>query len=90
MAVGYAAVVPCRTLATDIETGEQVLIGSGRLDMAFRASSSVPMVLAPVHHQGRVLVDGAVVNPRFPRRWCGNKPREIMEKRARAAERAPP
>jgi NTE family protein len=55
--------LPCRTVATDIESGERVTIQSGRLDMAFRASSSVPMVWAPVVYQGRVLVDGAVVDP---------------------------
>ena len=40
--------LPCRTVATDIETGERVAIGSGRLETAFRASSSVPMVMAPL------------------------------------------
>jgi NTE family protein len=55
--------IPCRTVATDIETGERVLIGSGRLDAAFRASCSVPMIWSPVKHDGRVLVDGGVVDP---------------------------
>lgn len=55
--------VPCRTVAADIENGERVSMQSGRLDAAFRASSSVPMVLSPVFHQGRVLVDGGIVDP---------------------------
>jgi len=55
--------LPCRTVATDIETGERVLIGSGRLDAAFRASCSVPMIWSPVRHEGRILVDGGVVDP---------------------------
>ena len=55
--------LPCRAVATDIETGERVLIGSGRLDAAFRASCSVPMVWSPVKNEGRVLVDGGVVDP---------------------------
>jgi NTE family protein len=55
--------LPCRTVATDIETGERVVIGSGRLDAAFRASCSVPMILCPVRHGGRVLVDGGIVDP---------------------------
>lgn len=55
--------VPCRTVATDIETGECVCIGEGRLDAAFRASSSVPMLWAPVSRDGRVLVDGGVCDP---------------------------
>ncbi|MBI2820696.1 MAG: cyclic nucleotide-binding domain-containing protein [Acidobacteria bacterium] len=55
--------VPCRTVATDIETGERVAIGSGRLDAAFRASSSVPMVFAPLRWNERALVDGGVADP---------------------------
>jgi NTE family protein len=55
--------LPCRTVATDIETGEAVAIGSGRLEVAFRASSSVPMVMAPIRVGERVLVDGGVADP---------------------------
>jgi NTE family protein len=55
--------LPCRAVATDIETGERVLLGSGRLDAAFRASASVPMIWSPVKHDGRILVDGGVVDP---------------------------
>ena len=55
--------LPCRTVATDIETGERVAIGSGRLETAFRASSSMPMVLAPLRVGERVLVDGGVADP---------------------------
>ncbi len=56
-------VLPCRTVATDIETGERVAIGRGRLETAFRASSSVPMVMAPIRVGERVLVDGGVADP---------------------------
>ena len=55
--------VPCRTVATDIESGECVTIGEGPLDMAFRASCSVPVLWAPVRYLDRVLVDGGIVNP---------------------------
>jgi NTE family protein len=55
--------LPCKTVATDIQTGERVAIGSGRLETAFRASSSVPMVMAPLRDGERVLVDGGVVDP---------------------------
>ena len=55
--------LPCRTVATDIETGERIAIGSGRLETAYRASSSVPMVLAPLKHGEHVLVDGGVADP---------------------------
>jgi len=55
--------VPCRTVATDIETGERVAIGTGRLETAYRASSSVPMVMAPIRVGEHVLVDGGVADP---------------------------
>jgi NTE family protein len=54
---------PCRVVATDIESGERVVIGSGAIDQAFRASCSVPGLWAPVRFHGRVLVDGAVSDP---------------------------
>jgi NTE family protein len=54
---------PLRLCATDIETGELVDIKEGRLEDGFRASSSVPVVIAPVREGERVLVDGGVVDP---------------------------
>jgi NTE family protein len=56
-------VLPCRTVATDIQSGERISIGSGRLETAYRASSSVPMVLAPIREGEHVLVDGGVADP---------------------------
>lgn len=56
-------VLPCRTVATDIETGERISIGTGLLETAYRASSAVPMVMAPIRVGERVLVDGGVADP---------------------------
>ena len=56
-------VLPCRAVATDIESGERVAIGEGGLVGAFRASASVPMVFSPVKNGNRVLVDGGVSDP---------------------------
>lgn len=56
-------VLPCRAVATDIQTGERVTIGTGRIADGFRASAAVPMLWAPVQLDGRVLVDGGVVDP---------------------------
>ncbi len=50
-------------VATDIETGEEVVIQEGRLVDAIRASSSVPGLFVPAEHRGRFLVDGGLVNP---------------------------
>lgn len=56
-------VYPYQAIATDIESGERVAIGEGRLDLAFRASSSVPMVFSPLKIGDRALVDGGVADP---------------------------
>jgi NTE family protein len=55
--------IPCRTVATDIRSGELVSIGRGKLEDAYRASIAVPMVLSPEALDGRVLVDGGVADP---------------------------
>lgn len=53
---------PYRAIATDIETGEMVVIGTGDLANAMRASMSVPGVFSPIRIDGKLLVDGGVVN----------------------------
>jgi len=50
-------------LATDIWTGEEIMLQSGSLIKAIRASSSFPFLFSPVKIKGRFLVDGGVVNP---------------------------
>lgn len=54
--------IPFRAVATDLETGEQVVIGDGNLSEAIRASMSIPGVYAPVERDGQLLVDGGVAN----------------------------
>lgn len=54
--------IPLRVVAADIETGEAVEVSKGDLPTAVRASMSVPGVFAPVEMDGRLLVDGGVVN----------------------------
>jgi predicted acylesterase/phospholipase RssA len=49
-----------RAVATDLATGEPVVLGRGDLARAVRASVAQPGFLAPVRWQGRVLVDGGV------------------------------
>lgn len=55
--------IPFVAVATDLETGEQVVIDRGPLGIAVRASISIPGVLAPVSMGNRLLVDGGLVNP---------------------------
>jgi NTE family protein len=55
--------LPFVAVATDVQTGLGVTIGTGRLEDAFRASSSIPLLFAPAERDGRMLVDGAMVDP---------------------------
>ncbi len=54
--------IPYRAVATDLVTGEEVVIGSGSIVEAMRASMSVPGVFAPVNKGEMLLVDGGLVN----------------------------
>lgn len=54
--------IPFRAVATDIVTGEAVVLGEGDLATAIRASMSIPALFPPVEIGGRLLVDGGVVN----------------------------
>lgn len=54
--------IPFRAIATDIVTGDAVVLGNGNLAKAMRASMAVPGAFAPVEHDGTLLVDGGVAN----------------------------
>jgi len=54
--------IPFRAMATDIETGESIVLDHGSLAQAMRASMSVPGAIAPVEIDGRLLVDGGIAN----------------------------
>jgi NTE family protein len=51
---------PYRAVATDLVTGNAVLIDQGDLAIAMRSSMSAPGFFAPVESQGRLLVDGGL------------------------------
>ena len=53
--------IPFRALATDIETGQLIVIDRGSISQAVRASMSVPGAFAPQEIDGRLLVDGGLV-----------------------------
>jgi NTE family protein len=55
--------LPFLSVATDVQTGMGVTIGDGRLEDAFRASTSIPLMFAPAERNGRMLIDGAMVDP---------------------------
>ena len=53
---------PFRCVATDMEKGEPVVLGSGSLARAMRATMSLPTAFAPVVIDGRLLADGGILN----------------------------
>ena len=55
--------MPYAAVATDLNTGEAVVMQEGNLISAVRASMSIPGVFSPIERDGRVLVDGGLVNP---------------------------
>jgi NTE family protein len=67
--------VPYRAVATDIETGEAVVLSHGNVAEAMRASMSVPGAITPVSMDGHLLVDGMIAN-NLPidqaRKLCGD------------------
>jgi NTE family protein len=54
--------IPFRAVATNMETGQPVILGSGDLALALRSSMSVPGVFAPTEADGRILGDGGLVD----------------------------
>ena len=54
---------PFTAVATEIATGHEIWIHSGSLATAIHASYALPGIFEPVECNGRVLVDGALVNP---------------------------
>lgn len=54
--------IPFTAVATDIESGDTVLLQQGNLARALRASMSVPGVFAPVKMNNHLLVDGGLTN----------------------------
>jgi len=53
--------IPLAICATDIETGEQLIFREGNLADAVCASMAVPGLFVPVEVDGRILVDGGLV-----------------------------
>ena len=54
--------IPFLCIATDVETGEQIVLDEGILAQAIIASGALPTLYSPVEINGRLLIDGGVVN----------------------------
>ncbi len=57
--------IPFKCVATDITNGEIVVLDSGNIAEAIRASMAIPSIFTPVKYQNRLLVDGGIVR-NFP------------------------
>ncbi len=57
--------IPFKCIATDISTGQAVVLDSGEIVNAVRASMAIPSVFTAVEYQGKLLVDGGIVR-NFP------------------------
>ena len=55
--------IPYCAVATDWNTGREVLFRRGSLFQAIRASISLPSFYEPVQRDGMILIDGGVTNP---------------------------
>lgn len=55
--------VPYTAVATDLTQAREVWFREGPLDVAIRASIAIPSMITPIVVGGRLLVDGAVLNP---------------------------
>ena len=55
--------VPFVTVATDLKTGEVVVLNKGEIAQAIRTSISIPLVFKPAEINGRMLVDGGLSAP---------------------------
>jgi NTE family protein len=54
--------IPFRAVATDLNSGQAVVLDHGSLAMAMRASMSIPGAFRPVEIEGRMLLDGGLAN----------------------------
>ncbi len=55
--------IPLAIVATDLASGDRVVLESGSLAGAVRASMAVPLLFPPEVSEGRLLVDGALSDP---------------------------
>lgn len=55
--------IPYTAVATDLLSHKEIWFQEGPVDQAIRASIAIPGLIAPMVLQGRVLVDGALLNP---------------------------
>ena len=69
--------IPFACVATDVTTGEAVILRNGKFPEAIRASMAIPGVFSPMTINGQRLVDGGLVN-NFPTDVCRDMGADII------------
>jgi len=69
--------IPFSAVACDIERGEHIVLDSGSIAEAIRASTAIPGVYIPYEYQGRQLVDGGIIDP-VPVKTCYDMGADIV------------
>ena len=59
----YDTKLPLKIIACDLVNRQEVVLDKGSLTSAIRASIAIPGVIQPLELDGRILVDGGIVNP---------------------------
>ncbi len=55
--------IPFKTVATDIVSGQEVILDRGSISEAMRATMAFPLALTAVESNGYILMDGGMVTP---------------------------
>jgi NTE family protein len=55
--------IPFRAVTTDLVSGREIVLSKGDLSEALRATMAVPLIFTPVELEGKLLVDGGLVDP---------------------------
>ena len=64
-------------VATDILNNEEIVFEKGSLFYALRASAAIPTVVKPIREEGKLLVDGGVLNP-IPIKHVKRTPNDLL------------
>ncbi len=55
--------IPFRAVTTNLATGQEIVLRKGDLSEALRATMAIPLIFTPVELEGKLLVDGGLVDP---------------------------
>lgn len=59
----YDLKIPFKTVATDLISGEKIVLDSGKVSNAVAASISIPGIFSPFEFEDKILVDGGLKDP---------------------------